>query len=249
MSTITARKPSKVRAKRFVRVPDRDDWETRIAIPGVDWKVYDVLSDAVGEGSYIRITYDGRDLEIIATSGLHDYFKDLTGVFIHEVSTAMRIPISGSGQTTWKRPELARGLEADQSYYFLPDKILVVGAAIKRRSMDIADFPNPDMAVEIDISPPLADRRSIYKALQVAEIWYFDGNELAIEQLQEDGTYAVAEMSRFLPIRPAEIRRWLVEEDSSNQTAWCLRLRAWLRRISQRRNPPTKRPNRRKNRG
>ena len=115
--------------------------------------------------------------------------------------------------------------------------------------MDIADYPNPDMAVEIDISPPQVDREGIYKSLKVAEIWRFDGEDVTIEQLREDGTYAVAEMSRFLPVKAVEIRRWIVEEDSSDQTAWCLRLRAWLRRISSRRKPTMKRPRRRKNGG
>ena len=152
----------------------------------------------------------------------------------------------GAGQTTWKRPELARGLEADDSYYFLAEKLPVVAAALKRRSKDIADYPNPDMAIEIDISPPAVDREDIYKKLQVAEIWYFDGEELTIEQLGEDGTYAVASQSRFLPIKAIEIRRWLVEEDSTDQLVWSQRLRAWLPRISRTRKPTTRRPRRRK---
>ena len=43
--------------------------------------------------------------------------------------------------------------------------------------MDIADYPNPDLAIEIDISPPEVDREGIYKSLKVAEIWRFDGEE------------------------------------------------------------------------
>ena len=108
--------------------------------------------------------------------------------------------------------------------------------------MDIADYPNPDLAIEIDISPPEVDREGIYESLQVAEIWRFDGDEVTIEQLGEDGTYVRAEMSRFLPVKAVEIRRWIVEEDSNDQTAWCLRLRAWLRRIARTRKPQAKRP-------
>ncbi len=73
-----------------------------------------------------------------------------------------------------------------------PEKIRLVAAALKRRPRNVADYPNPDMAVEIDISPPEVDREGIYKRLQVAEIWYFDGEDVTIEQLGEDGTYAVA---------------------------------------------------------
>jgi Uma2 family endonuclease len=249
MSTVTTRKPSKTRAKRLVRPLDRDDAETRIVLRDIGWDVYDMLSDAVREGSPVRMIYDGKDLEIMTTSNIHDDFKDLLGLFVHEVATAFRIPIAGGGQTTWKRPELERGLEADYSFYFRLEKFPIVAAARKRRSLDIADYPNPDMAVEVDISPPAVDREDIYKTLQVEEIWYFDGEEVTIEQLGADGNYTVASQSRFLPVKPDEIRRWLVEEDSLDRMAWCLRLRAWLRRISRTRKPPTRRPRRRKSNG
>jgi hypothetical protein len=212
----------------------------------VEWEIYDRLSDAVGEGSQVRMIYDGKDLEIMTTSDIHDHFRSVLGLFVHELATALDIPMAGSGQTTWKRPELARGLEADDSFYFRPEKFPILAAARKRRSMNIADYPNPDMAFEVDISPPAVDREDIYRKLQVAEIWYFDGEDVTIEQLGEDGTYSVANQSRFLPVKPAEIRRWLVEEDSTDRTAWTRRLRTWLRRIARTRKPASRRPRRRK---
>jgi Uma2 family endonuclease len=246
MSTVTRQKPSKARRERAIRTPDAGDAETRIVFRGVGWPIYDALSDALGEGSRVRMIYDGKDLEIMTTSNFHDFLIYTIGLFIYEVARAMDIQIIATGQATWKRPEIERGLEADATFFFRPEKIRAVAAAIKRRSMDIADYPNPDLAVEVDISPPAVDRESIYKKLQVAEIWYFDGNDWGIEQLGVDGTYAVAEQSRFLPVKPAEIRRWIVEEDSTDLLAWGSRLQAWLRRIARTRKPPTRRPQRRK---
>ena len=60
----------------------RNDGETRIAIRGVGWEVYDILSDAVGEGSHVRMAYDGKDLEIMTIGRIHEYFKDLFGQFV-----------------------------------------------------------------------------------------------------------------------------------------------------------------------
>ena len=157
--------------------------EARIVIRGVDWEVYDKLSDAVGEGQHVRMAYDGRDLEIMTTGNVREYFKDFLGQFVSEAATVLAIPRLPAGETTWKRPELARGLEADQCYYFGPEKRSAVAAAVKRRSKTIADFPNPDLAIEIDISPPELDRPGIYAALQVPELWRFDGEEVTIEQL------------------------------------------------------------------
>ena len=64
-SKAARRKPLKVPVEPAVGVPDRSGAETRIAIRGVEWKVYDLLSDAVGEGSHVRMAYDGKDLEIM----------------------------------------------------------------------------------------------------------------------------------------------------------------------------------------
>ncbi len=33
----------------------------------------------------------------------------------------------------------------------------------------------------------------------------------------------------FLPIRAEEIRRWVVEEDSRDESVWARRMRAWVR--------------------
>jgi Uma2 family endonuclease len=181
----------------------------------------------------------------MSTSHIHERFKDLLGLFVSEVATELKIPRAGGGETTWKRPELARGIEADQCYDFHPEKLAAIAAAVKRRSMNIADYPNPDLAIEIDISPPEVDRLGIYAAMKVAEIWRFDGDKVTIEQLQEDGTYLEVEMSRFLPVKAVEIRRWILEEDMSDQSAWCLRLRAWARKLA-RRNPRPRRPRRAK---
>ena len=66
----------------------------------------------------------------------------------------------------------------------------------------------------------------------VPEVWRFDGDSVVIEQLQADLTYVRAEESRFLGVSSLEIRRWIVEENSSDQTAWEDRLAEWARRRS-----------------
>ena len=109
------------------------------------------------------------------------------------VAEELGIDSAGGGDTTWKRPELARGLEADECYYFLPEKIAADAAALERGSDDIADYPNPDLAIEVDLSPPQVDRAGIYAALRVAEVWRFDGRTVVIDRLTADGTYMAAD--------------------------------------------------------
>ncbi len=165
----------------------------------------------------------------MTTGRLHEDYKGLFGRLIGAVAFELGIPSSDAGQTTWKRAEVARGLEADQCYDFLPDKLAADAAARDRKSDGIADYPNPDMAVEINISASEVDRPAIYAALRVEELWRFDGESVMIEHLGPDFAYRAAESSRFLPIRAVEVARWILEEDSSDKLTWERRLREWIR--------------------
>jgi Uma2 family endonuclease len=199
---------------------------TQIVFRGVDRHTYRALSEAAGEGQHIHLVYDGKDLEIVVTSNVHEHWKELLSSIVKAVTLGLGIDYVSCGETTWKAE--VRGLEADLSYYFDPEKIRVARAALATRSLDPADYPRPDLAIEIDLSPPQVDRPSIYTDLGVAEVWRFvRGRELVIEQLQADGSYAPAEASRFLRIRAEEILNWLTAEDSSHELAWNRRLNQW----------------------
>ena len=100
--------------------------------------------------------------------------------------------------------------------------------------MDPADYPRPDLAIEIDMSPPQVDRPAIYKDLGVAEVWRLvRGQELIIEQLQADGSYAPVEESRFLHIRAEDVLRWLNEAATEREAAWNRRLNQWAMGLGQ----------------
>jgi Uma2 family endonuclease len=205
--------------------------EERFVIRGADWAFYEQLVDSIPEGVGIHVDYDGKDVEIMTLGLFHDGVKKLLGQLAESLAQELEIPYKSAGQTTWKRPEVARGLESDESYFFRPEKLATIAQAKARKSRKIADYPNPDLGIEVDISRSKIDRPGIYAALHVAEIWRFDGDseQVIIERLGEDGTYQAVEDSLFLPIRAGEIRRWVVEEDSSDESAWARRLRAWAR--------------------
>ena len=203
----------------------------RVVIRDVDWAFYEQLVDSIPEGVNLHVNYDGKDLEIMSPSALHDGDKKLFGQLVEAIAQELEIPYQGFGQTTWKRPEVSRGLEADECYYFTPEKIAAATAAKSRRSREVADYPNPDLGIEVDLSPSRIDRPGIYAALQVSEVWRFEGEigQVIIERLGEDGSYHPVEASALLLIRAEEVRRWVIEEDSSDQSAWARRLRAWAR--------------------
>jgi len=135
--------------------------EERVVIPDVDWAFYEHLADSIPEGANIHVDYDGKDLEIMALGPFHDGERKLCGQLVEAIAQELEIRYKSAGQTTWKRPEVARGVEADESYFFAPDKLAAVAEANARRSNDIADYPNPDLGIEVDISPSKIDRPGI----------------------------------------------------------------------------------------
>jgi Uma2 family endonuclease len=197
--------------------------EQPVVFPNVDWSFYERLVDSIPESSNIHVDFDGKDLEITGRGWKHETTNSLLGQFIDVVTMELGIPRKRLGETTWKRPGISRGLEADNCYYFLPEKLQAFALAHQSGSDDISDFPNPDLAVEVDISPPRVDRAGTYAALHVTEVWRFDGREVVIERLSPEGTYQRVEASQFLPVTAEEVRRWIVDEDSLDESAWARR--------------------------
>ncbi len=203
--------------------------DERVVIRNVDWAFYEQIVNSIPEGCHIHVDYDGKDVEIMSPSALHDGVKKLMGRFVELTTEELEIPCTGLGQTTRKRADIHRGLEADESYFFVAEKLATVAEAMTRRSAEIADYPDPDLAMEVDLSPSRIDRPGIYAALRVAEVWRFDGEQIVIDRLQADDVYQPVDMSGFLPVNSGEITRWVLKEASPDGSLWARRLRAWVR--------------------
>jgi Uma2 family endonuclease len=160
---------------------------------------------------------------------LHDWILSLLTVFVEIISEELKIECIPMGSTTWKRKQVKRGIESDQCYYFDPATIETAGNSAAKLSDIVADYPNPDLAIEIDISPSKIDRPGIYAALKVREFWRVRKGKVSIEQLNPDGNYKPVAASTFLRVRPEDVTRWLFNEDSKMRLAWKERLREWLR--------------------
>ncbi len=219
MSTMITRPPRRATAQ--------PQGETRILVAGASWRLYKSFVENLPESSSIRTAFDGRDMEIMVKGPVHDHFARLLELFVMAVAGALGIRIKPQGETTWIRPEIERGIEADNCYYLEPAKIASALAALSRRLNDVAAYPNPDLAIEVDISAPQADRAAIYAAMGVAELWRFDGQTLTIERLDEHGRYHPVEQSGFLRVRADQVPRWLTAEDVSDYDAWIRRVREW----------------------
>ncbi len=206
--------------------------DKRMLFPGVPWETYRSLSEAIGESEHVRLTYDGKDLEILTVGNIHEMVKGLTTDILDAVAMGLDVDYVECGETTWDAPP--RGLQADLSYYFDAGKIRIAREAAARGSKDPNDYPRPDMAVEIDMSAPQNDRLAIYRDLTVAEVWRLVRLEkVMIEQLQPDGSYAAVPESRFLRVRSEDVLQWIKDGLTARRPDWNRRLRQWATALGQ----------------
>ena len=222
MPTTTFPAPPTAPSKRLGATTTDD---RRVAIRGVPWDVYKRLSEAIGD-QHVRLNYDGKDLEIMAPGLEHEDWKLWVTLFLDAVMLACHIRGRLGGQTTWRRPGVERGLEADQCGWFDPEKVATVKRLRESGVKDMGLYPVPQLAIEIDISTPEIDRPAIYSGLGIDEIWRMDGEAVVFEQLGADGQYMAVEESRFLPVRTSDVLAWMTAKDAG-EPEWRVRLAQW----------------------
>ena len=211
MATVLAAAPSAQTEERFV-------------LRGVDWNVYEGIRQALGDHP-TRLTFDGRNLELMSPSPLHESYSYLFGRVLDTLTLELRIQIRGGRSMTFRRPELKRGLEPDNCYWIQNEP-----AVRGKPDIDLATDPPPDLAVEIDITHSSLDRLAIYAGLGVPEVWRFDGDSLYIYLRQPNGEYAESEHSNCLPSVPVrKLSPFLQLDEQLGDTTRMLAFADWVR--------------------
>src|ERR1700686_2019918 len=122
--------------------------ERRVVIDGVSWQLYQQMLAEIGEG-HTRLTYDQGRREIMSPTPRHELIKTILGRLVEAHADEMDIQIEGFGSPTFDREDLQKGLEPDECYY-----VQNASAVKGRQEFDFSVDPPPDLAIEIDISPP-----------------------------------------------------------------------------------------------
>ncbi|HEX4796786.1 MAG TPA: Uma2 family endonuclease [Humisphaera sp.] len=182
----------------------------------------------IGDG-HVRLTFDQGRLEIMSPSGFHEDVKKSIARLLEAYADEAGIVLEGLGSTTYSREDLQKGLEPDECYY-----IANAPAIIGKRELDLAVDPPPDLAIEVDISPPGVARQPIYAALGVPEIWRYDGRRLVcLHRHTEPATgprYVPADKSLSFPqLSLADFNRFIEIAISQGQSAAVRELRQWMR--------------------
>ena len=172
--------------------------ETRTVIENVRWETYVALADD-RRGSVPRMTYEHGRLELMSPEKEHEKIKSLLGRLIHASCDEREIEVESVASTTFRRQDLARGFEADESFY-----IANAEAIRAKEDIDLTQDPPPDLVVEVEITSPLIARLELFAAMEVPEVWRHDGTSLGLFRLQGSG-YESTQESLQLPGFPASL--------------------------------------------
>jgi Uma2 family endonuclease len=194
-----------------------------IVLENATWELYDQLLRDIGDRP-IRINYDQGRLEMMSPLPEHEEVKTLIHDLIKVLIAEMDIEIKSLGSTTFRRREKATGLEPDQCYYFKNEKRMR-----GRKRLNLKRDPAPELVIEIDITHRSVDRESIYAALDVPEIWRWDGTKLECLELA-GGAYRLRSKSLVFPfLAPADLTRFIRMRTRTGETALIRKFRDWVR--------------------
>jgi Uma2 family endonuclease len=95
--------------------------------------------------------------------------------------------------TTFRREDLQKGFEGDNSYY-------IRNAALIRRQdqIDLSVDPPPELVVEVDITRQSMKKLPLFAAMGIKEVWRFREGRLLIYTIHAGEIYEAAG-SRVLP--------------------------------------------------
>ncbi|PSB43471.1 Uma2 family endonuclease [Cyanosarcina cf. burmensis CCALA 770] len=183
--------------------------EQRIELSGISWETYERLLAELRDRR-LRLTYYRGNLEIMAPSPEHEFYKKIIGRFVETLAEELKVKIYPLGSTTFKRPELS-GVEPDECFY-IQNRRSVQG----KKRLDLNTDPPPDLVIEIDITSSSENRLAVYADLEVLEVWRYDGKFLKIYQLQNRQYIQVHESLAFPEIAITEIAQFLQQAMDAN---------------------------------
>jgi Uma2 family endonuclease len=199
--------------------------EQRTVLHNISWETFETLLRETGDDRGSRFAYDGSTLEIMTPLFEHENPKCNFHNLIIALAEELNLEIKSAGSTTLKRKIVRKGIEPDNCYY-IQNELAVRGT----ETLDLANSPVPDLAIEIDITSTSVDKFDIYSALGVSELWRYDGNNLKFYQLVE-GEYGECKFSIAFPlVSVKDISRFIEQSKTMGEIALLKSFRNWVKK-------------------
>jgi Uma2 family endonuclease len=195
----------------------------QLLIKDISWSIYKNILADLGENRSSRVSYSQGMLEIMAPLPEHEVGKVIIGDLIKALLEELDIEFWSLGSTTFDRENMDAGVEPDDCFY-IENEAKVRGL----NRINLETDPPPDLAIEIDITSRTRFRN--YEALNVPELWRWNGTILEINVLV-DGKYIKSENSRIFPNIPITkvIPEYLSMSKISGRNSTMKAFRTWIR--------------------
>ena len=195
-----------------------------VLLDGVSWETYEALLADGGDRRQTRMAYDQGVLEIVTPSFEHEIFRDVVSGVAEEILDTRGQDYLRSGSVTLKQEELARGFEADASFY-----VTHVSRVRGLSRIDLHNDPPPDLVIEVDVSRSSLDKLPIYAALGVPEVWRCRNGSVYVYR-RAGSSYVEIAQSEVLPgLTSAQLTTFAQEGLWEPRQAWRRRIQDWAR--------------------
>lgn len=166
--------------------------EARTVLENIRWETFVELATQ-RRGSVPRMTYDEGTLELMSPRRQHENIGRLIGRLVETYTEVRGIEIQSVASTTFKRKDLQKAFEADESYY-----IQHAEQIRPKEELDLIVDPPPDLVIEVEITSSAIAKLKLFAAMGVPEVWRHDGERLQMVHLRE-GQYQTTDSSIALP--------------------------------------------------
>jgi Uma2 family endonuclease len=146
------------------------------------WSDYERLIELRGDRPVPRLAFSKGVLELMSPSREHEALKSLIGRLVEVWCDERGIDFNIYGSWTLESKEAERAVEPDECYVFGDER----------------DPQRPHLAIEVIWTSGRLDKRDIYRALGVRELWFWRKGRLTAHLLRGDAYEEIA-ASEVLP--------------------------------------------------
>lgn len=196
----------------------------RVMFHSVTWQEFEAILTELGEHRATRLAYSQGTLEIRMPLPKHEKAKVIIGDLVKILLEELEIDCEAFGSTTFKREDMAQGVEPDDSFY-IQNHAKMIG----KERIDLKVDPPPDLAIEVDVTSKT--QLNAYLTLGVLELWKYEDGELQINILQ-DGKYIQSELSPNFPNLPIlqAIPQFIQQSQNIGRSPALRAFRQWVKK-------------------
>ena len=211
-------------AVNYLEAIERLPRDGTLVLYGVPWDEYDEVLLQTEDKSAYRVSYNDGILKIMSPRPDHEYPKDVALRLATIYADEFDIMLESYGSTTYRRRKKAKGAEPDTSFY-----VQNAARMVARREIDLEKDPPPDVVVEVDTTNESIEKFVIYAALEVPEIWRYDGEHFEIFALDGERYREVSNSLALPRINANILTEYLERGKVEGQTAMLKAFRRYLR--------------------